>query len=312
MSLILNLTLPFFALVGLGYLASRLQWLPRDGVKSINVFVFNFAVPALIVNALARQDFANLVNGRFLVAWFLAALIIYVLGVVSAVLFFGGGRKEAALVGQASSVGNLGFLALPLLIAAAGNQVAAPVSAALIIDLVILIPFSIAILESANGKSGSFVGALLAALKGAVVNPFFLAIFVGVALSATGVGLPGPTDRFISFLAGAAGPAALFSLGASLAGRSAASDIAPIAIISVLKLLVHPVAAWFVLSAFGVEGIFLTTGIVLAAMPVAGNVFVIAEAYGVMVHRLSAAILISTIFAVITVALALQWTGLTG
>lgn len=310
MSLIFSLTLPFFALVGLGYGASRLGWLPKDGVRSINVFVFNFAVPGLIINALARQDFSQLINIDFLAAWLLAALVVYAIGAVLVLKFLGGDRREAALVGQAASVGNLGFLALPLMVAAIGEKAAAPVAAALIIDLVIIIPISIAILESANSSGKSFGSSFAKAAKGAVANPFFLAIAAGMALSATGIGLPGPADRFFSFLAGAAGPAALFSLGASLAGRSVAGDAAPIAIMNVLKLLIHPLVAWFILNLFEVEGLFFSLGIVLAAMPIAGNVFVIAEAYGVMVRRLAAAILISTILAVVTVALAIQWVGL--
>ncbi len=310
MSLILNLTLPFFALVGFGYFAARANWLPKDGVQAINVFVFNFAMPALIINALARQEFGQLINPAFLGGWLVCALIVYALGALISTLWFKGDRAEAALFGQAASIGNLGFLALPLLLAVVGNEVAAPVSAALIVDLVLIIPLSIALLESVRTNAGGIFASLATSLKGAIANPFFIAIASGVALSASGIGLPGPTDRFASFLAGAAGPTALFSLGASLAGRASNGDTAPIAVMTLLKLVAHPVLAWFVLSAFGVSGTFLTVGVVLAAMPIAGNVYVIAAAYGTMVRRLSAAILFSTIVAVVSVALALQWMGL--
>lgn len=310
LTLIFTLTLPFFALVGLGYMANRLNWLPAGGVRAINVFVFNFAVPALIISALARQNFDVLINPGYLAAWAVAALIIYVLGAVIALTLFHGNRQEAALFGQAASVGNLGFLALPLLIVAVGEEAAPAVAAALIIDLVLIIPFSIAVLESFNNGGKSAAEAFYRALRGAVANPFFLAIVLGVFLSATGIGLPGPSERFFTFLAGAAGPTALFSLGASLAGRSVAGDSGPIVAMNVLKLIAHPIVAWLAFGLFAVDGLSYKVGIVLAAMPIAGNVFVIAEAYGVMVRRLSAAILISTILAMVTVALALQWVGL--
>ncbi len=310
MSAILNLTLPFFALVGLGYFAAWRHWLPENGVRSINVFAFNFAMPALVINALARQDAEALFNGPFLVGWLLAALALFGLGAIVAKVLFGASRAEMALFGQASAIGNLGFLALPLLIAAVGSEVAAPVSAALIIDLVIIIPLSIAILESAKGEGGSAAKAVGNALKGAVKNPFFIAIAIGVFLAVSGIGLPGATSTFIAFLAGAAGPAALFTLGASLAGRPTGSDWATIGAMSVFKLLVHPIVVAVSLTLMGVDGLFLAVGIVLSAMPIAGNVFVIAEAYGTMVRRLATAILISTIIAVVTVAAALEWVGL--
>ena len=51
----------------------------------------------------------------------------------------------------------------------------------------------------------------------------------------------------------------------------------------------------------------------IAAMPVAGNVFVIAERYGVLVRDMSAAVLVSTIICVVTVSIVLAWAlGLTG
>ena len=307
---LLSLTLPFFILVGLGYASRRLGWLPKDGVRSINVFVFYFAVPALTINALAKQQFQTLVDLPYLAGWALAGILLYAIGAAIAWKFFDGQPQEMALFGQAASVGNLGFLALPLLIVVVGEEVAAPIAAALVVDLVLIIPLSIAIIESANSTGKGFVEAFAASCRGAILNPFFLAITTGVTISALGLELALPIERFISFLAGAAGPAALFSLGASLAGRSIAGDAAAIAWLNLLKLLVHPILAFFILTWFGVEGLFLQIGVVIAAMPIAGNVFVIAQNYGLMVRRLSAAILISTVAAVVTVALTLQFMGL--
>lgn len=305
---ILLITLPFFAVIGLGCLARSMGWMNDAAVRPINTFVFNFAMPALVINALAPLPFADLLDARFLSAWLAGNLALYLVGFFAAVWLFRGTIREAAMFGQASSIGNLGFLALPLLLSVVGEAAAVPFANAFIVDLVIIIPITIGVLESSGG--GSFLIAIGRSLRGAVVNPFFLAIFAALLLSATGIGLPGPSKRFAEFLAGAAGPAALFSLGVSLAGRRIAGDIAPIALMTTLKLAVHPLLAWGLMSAFNVNQQFMLVGIVLASMPVAGNLFVIAEQYGVLVQRLSAAILISTMLAIVTVSIVLDWTGL--
>jgi predicted permease len=214
------------------------------------------------------------------------------------------------MFGQASCIGNLGFLALPLLLSIVGKVAAVPFANALIVDMVIFIPVSISLLEASGG--GSFFQALKRSLRGAVINPFFLAIFAAIILSATGIGLPGLSKSFAEFLAGAAGPAALFSLGVSLASRRIAGGMAPIAVLTFLKLAVHPLVVWGIMSLFGINQQLMLIAIALAAMPVAGNLFVIAEQYGAMVQRLSAAILVSTALAIVTVAMVLSWTGLGG
>ncbi len=72
-----------------------------------------------------------------------------------------------------------------------------------------------------------------------------------------------------------------------------------------MKLVIHPAIVGLMLFLLGLPASIVTIGTVIAAMPVAQNVYVLAEHYGVMVRRSSAAILLSTIIAVFTVTLLL-------
>ncbi|MEM7288901.1 MAG: AEC family transporter [Pseudomonadota bacterium] len=300
MSIIFYLTLPFFALVGLGFLAAWLKMFEANAVASLNTFVFNFAMPALVITALAPQDFSALVEPAMLFGWLAAAALIYGLAMIVSKFAFGSDIREMALMGQAASVSNVGFLAIPLIASAFGPEAIRIPAALLVVDLLVIIPFSLVLIEAAGG--GTPQQAIFRSLKGAVVNPFCIAISIGVIFSATGVGLPGPTERFAEFLAGAAGPTALFALGLSLSGRQIADERIPVVFICVLKLIAHPLLAYGICLSLGVSGLSLALVVVVAAMPVAGNVFVIAEHYGVMVKRGSTAVLVSTILATLTVA----------
>ncbi|MCB1477720.1 MAG: AEC family transporter [Rhodobiaceae bacterium] len=303
---VLLITLPFFAVCGLGYLAARSGMLGQDAVSSLNIFAFYFAMPALIGGALARQDIVRIVDARLFAAWLVTGLVIFALGYI-AIRFARAGATaaERAISGQASCVGNIGFLGLPLGIAAFGDGVLGPMVVALLIDLVVLIPLSLGLLESA--KSGGGASGALRAFKGVVINPFILAIFCGVTLSLTGIGLPAWLERFTGFLGGAASPAALFALGASLAARQAASAMSASALLSAIKLFAHPALLMAACWLAGVPTGAAAIAVFIAAMPVAGNVFVIAERYGALVRPISTAVLISTVISVVTVSAVLAW-----
>lgn len=304
----LLVTLPFFLVVGLGYAAGRWRLFDDTGVGVLNRFVFYFAMPALVIRVIGQQELDRILDPTFLIVWASAGLIMFGLGVLLTVLVFRGGLGECAVVGQAISIGNLGFLALPLMLAVFGNQAAGPVATAILIDLIILIPLSIALLEiSGSGKQNvRWQETAKNTAKGVVFNPFVLAILAGFLLSASGIPLVGPVDRFFEFFGAAAGPTALFALGISLADRRVEGDRLAIVIMSLAKLIIHPLLVFSLFSAFGVTGIERTMATVVAAMPIAGNVFVIARGYGVLVRRASASILVSTVFATITVAVALK------
>ena len=306
MLLTLSLTGPFFAVVALGFFAARKGWMPDGAVRSLNVFVFYFAMPALIIRALGRQDIAAALNGPAVLVWALAGLCAFGLAMAIMRLAFAAPLPEMALAGQAASVGNIGFLALPLMLAAFGDAAAPPIAVALTIDLVVLIPLSIGLLEWSAGKSGGTAKMLTSVARGVVANPFMLAIAAGGALSLSGLTLPGPSDRFFVFLGSAAGATALFSLGVSLAARRVGGDGRAIALLVALKLVAHPLLVFALARVFGLDPLQTGLLMVIAAMPIAGNVFVIAERYGVLVQRLSTAILVSTALGVITVSLAVM------
>jgi hypothetical protein len=69
-----------------------------------------------------------------------------------------------------------------------------------------------------------------------------------------------------------------------------------------IKLVLHPIAAWIIVSAIGDFGREWTlTAVLMAALPPALNVFVIANQYNVYVERASSAILAGTTLSVFTV-----------
>ena len=114
-------------------------------------------------------------------------------------------------------------------------------------------------------------------------NPLFVASLVGVTLSLTGISLPTAIHAPLELIAGMAIPAMLLAYGVSLrlgpppVSGGSRSEILTIA---ALKLVAQPVAAYLVARfAFGLDGTSLYAVTVLAALPTAQNVFVLATRY---------------------------------
>ena len=80
--------------------------------------------------------------------------------------------------------------------------------------------------------------------------------------------------------------------------------------LSFSKLVLHPsFVAFSALMLFHVSAYPAAVMIAAASLPVAGNVYILAQHYGVAPQRVSASILISTAAAVVTVSLVIGWVG---
>jgi len=170
-------------------------------------------------------------------------------------------------------------------------------------DLIVFGSLIVILITGSRGEGG----ALASALGGLIRNPMIVSICLGLAWSGTGWAIPGPVDEFLGILGAAATPGALFAIGASLAFKSA-ERLSVAGWISFAKLVLHPVAvAVAALLIFPVDRFAAGVMISAAALPVAGNVYILAQHYGVAPQRVSASILLSTIASVVTVSLVIAW-----
>ncbi|HLL98181.1 MAG TPA: AEC family transporter, partial [Rubrobacteraceae bacterium] len=205
--------------------------------------------------------------------------------------------------GAAAVLGNTGYMGLPLVAAAFGDRAAIPLAIGLTLEATVLIPLTIILIEASKGLGSGLPRLLVSVADAMARNPLIVAIFAGALFSATGLGLPTPVQNFTDLLGGAAGPCALFALGATLAGQRLSSGIAEVSYITTFKLLIHPAAMWFATTQlFDVDPLWAKVAILGASLPVAANVFIVARQYDTYVERTSSAILVSTIVSVVTVS----------
>lgn len=302
---ILLKTLPFFAVIGLGYWAGRARFFTPEATAYLTKFVFYFALSAMLFRFAANLSLAEIFDLRFVVAYLSACIVVYAFAM--AVAFWRGvSVEEAAVEAQCAIIGNTGFLGVPMLVVLLGQQAAGPVLMVLAIDLVVF--SSVITLIITARREGQLSPRLFGILgMGLLKNPMIVSMVLGLGWSSTSLAVPAPVNDFLSLLGAAATPAALFAIGASLATKSA-ERLAVAAWLSFAKLVLHPAAvAVSALLVFHVDRQAAGVMIAAAALPVAGNIYILAQHYGVAPQRVSTAILISTAFSILTVTAVIAW-----
>ena len=156
------------------------------------------------------------------------------------------------------------------------------------------------IVGSRDGRMS--LGVLNAVGLGLIKNPMIMAMVVGLIWSSTDKAFPVPFAEFFDILGAAATPGALFVIGASLAANSV-ERFRVAGWLAFCKVILHPAAvAATSLFIFPVAPYSAAVMIAAAALPVAGNIFILATHYGVAPMRVSASIFLSTVTSVITIS----------
>lgn len=297
-------TLPFFMLIGVGYAAAASGFFSAAASAALTRFVFYFALSAMLFRFSANLSFGEVYDGRFMFVYFCATALVYLVATAIAHL-----RSlpiaEAAVEAQCAVIGNIGFLGIPMLALIMGEAAVGYIMMMLAVDLLVFGTLIVVLITGSRGN-GSVVKALPTVGKGIVANPMLVSIFLGFTWSAIGWPIPVPVNEFLGYLGAAATPGALFAIGASLADRSA-ERLVTASWLSFSKLVLHPAAIVVAVLIWPVEPYAAAVMIASAALPTAGNIFIIASHYGVAPQRVSATILISTVGSVVTVSMVLAW-----
>ncbi|MEM8822340.1 MAG: AEC family transporter [Pseudomonadota bacterium] len=294
-------TVPFFALIALGYFAGRTRFFTPEATAYLTKFVFYFALSAMLFNFAANLTLGDIFDPGFILAYLWGCGIVYLIATAVG-LFRGLSVAEAAVEAQVGTIGNVGFLGIPMFILLLGPESAGPMLMVLATDLIVFSSL-IVILITGSREGRISLATLRTVALGLIKNPMIVSISAGLIWSATGRELWVPVNEFLTILGAAATPGALFAIGASLAGKTT-ERLSVASWLTFCKLILHPAAvALSALVLFPVADPFAATVMIsAAALPVAGNVYILAQHYGVAPQRVSAAILVSTAISIVTVS----------
>ncbi|MEO8508159.1 MAG: AEC family transporter [Betaproteobacteria bacterium] len=305
---ILLVTLPFFALVLCGYIATRREFLPQVAIPGLNTFVLYFALPCMLFRFGATTPIAKSLSAG-IVGVYLFCAVIMVSFTVAVTLSQRVDWNDAAFGALVGAFPNTGYMGVPLLVALLGPAAAGPAIVTILIDLLFTSSLCIALSRLGGADSHGAAVAARNAVKGVLSNPMPWSIVLGVAVFVAGVTLPAPVMQTIGLLADSASPVALFTIGAVLArSQMVTTDSTPLieyVPVALKKLVLHPLLVLVMghsAISLGVplDPFALTVIVLVAALPSASNVAMLAERFDADSGRIARIILVSTALAFVT------------
>lgn len=297
---VINLALPFFGLIFLGLFCGKLKQIPDTGLAWMNFFLIYVSLPCLFYRVLATTPLAQLNNPRFVVATTLSTAAMFALAyAVGFVLRRNMG--EATIAALSGAYGNIGYMGPGLALATLGPAANVPVALIFCFDTLTLFTLVPLLMTLAEPRQEGIVATAREIIQRIVLHPFIIATVLGVASAAIQFQPPVALDRLMQFLQNAAAPCALFVLGVTVALRPVQRIPWEVPVTIGLKLVLHPIVVLTLLSVLGpFDASWVYAAVLMAALPPALNVFIMARQYDTWVAQASGAVLFGTFVSVVT------------
>jgi predicted permease len=268
----------------------------------MNAFIVYVALPALFFTLTSRTPFAELANGSFVAITMAGTASAFALAFAGGLALTRGDLANSAMQGIGGAYSNIGYMGPGLTLAALGPTSAAPTALIFVGDTILLfslLPLLMALAHRERGSAWHTTGLVIWRI---VSHPFNLATVAGILAAALHWQPPVAIGRLLTLLQGAAAPCALFGMGVIVALRPMRGVTPDLPLLLLIKLVVHPLIVWLLLSLVGgFDRVWVFTAVLMAALPPALNVFIMASSYQTYVERSSNLILAGTLLSVITV-----------
>lgn len=315
MQQIVDVILPVFGLIAIGYLTARTRLLSDAVGDALGDFVFTIAVPLLIFRTLATADFSAASPWPLWIAYFTGVGVNWLLAIAVIRLGFGRDARAGIIGAVSSSFSNMVLVGTPLVMTAFGEAGLVPVFLVVSVQLPVVMVVTTLLIERAERRDMAAAGApvletarpralALKLARNILINPLVIAIMFGTTWNATGIAIPGPMKSLVDGLAATAIPCALFSLGMGLKRYGIAGNIVPATVLTALKLVVMPLVVWAIVSRFpGVPPLWVKVLTIGAATPTGVNAYLFAVRFRTGHGLASNTITLTTAFAVLTMTL---------
>jgi len=306
MDKVFGVALPLFALILCGYLARKKNLLNEISTSGLVNVVYYFLLPAFLFMKTLSSTLHHGVDWQLLGSFYGAGALVFAIAVVTGRLIYRHQGTTLLIRGLAATFSNTGYMGVPLLILAFGQVAIAPAVTIVVFDSFFVLTGGSILMEIARGQGVHWTQALGSVLRGIPRNPLIMSVPVALAFLLLGISLPSPLKVFADLLSNAAIAAALIALGATLAVPAEGARRSDVWEVIVLKLLVHPVAVYVLARyLFDLGPADLKVAVIMASLPVAVNIYILASRYGAYARESSRIMFLSTAASVFVTSVAL-------
>jgi predicted permease len=298
---VLNLALPYFGLIFIGFACGKLKSLPESGLAWMNFFLLYISLPALFFRILAKTPFEELNNLPFILATTLGTIFAFTISLLGTRLIARLPWRDSSMAALGGGYGNIGYMGPGLALAMFGSQANVPVALVFCFDTIFLFSVTPLLMVVTDGGKRPLLPTVGLIIKHILLHPLIVASYCGALVAAFHIEPPVAIDTMLLFLQSAAAPVALFVLGVTVALRPFTRVPWEVPGLIMVKLVLHPLILFGLLLALGpFPPEWAATALLLGSLPPALNVFVLARQYDTWVEASSAAVLFGTLASVVT------------
>ena len=292
---------PVFVVVGLGWLCAWRGMIDAAGFRGLNSYVFVVAIPALLFSS---GTAGHVGGGPAGVAFFAAAFMVY-FAVLLGGRALGLGLRRSGPMALDATFGNTVMMGIPLIFAGFGQAGLSILLVIIALHSLLLLTTATVVAELAQNARAKPLALLGASVWGVLRNPIVVSVVAAQLWTLFGLPVPEVLRRCLDLLGAAGPPTALFCLGASLLGFNLAAAWRQMAATVVLKLLVLPLLVFGLCRLMGLSGLETAVATTIAALPTGANAFLLSSRYGTGSAESGAAVLVSSVLSVVTLAVVL-------
>ena len=300
---ILNIVLPVFSVIALGYLLRRLGLIDSGFLLQTNRLVYYICLPLLLFYKIGSADFFANFNGT-LVLGSAAGIAVGFLASYGWAALRGYPPATRGAFSQGSFRGNLAYMGLAIVLNAYGED--GLTRAGILMGFLVPVLNFFAILALLLPQRGSEPGRGAAFwARQVLLNPLIIASFIGIAWSFLKLPMPTVLSRSLGIATGMTLPLALIAIGGSFSLEKLRGDLVLAGFATSIKLLWLPLATALLLVLLGVQGRDLAIGVLMAGTPAATATYIMAHQLKGDAELAGSIVMLSTLLSALTYTIAL-------
>lgn len=301
---------PLFALIGLGFLCTKLNLLTDSVGTGLSKYAFVIALPMLLFNVMSNITHLPPPNWFIAIAFFGSCFIVFVIGRVIGDRFLKLNGEGQTIFGMAGVFSNNVQLGIPIAISLLGQEALPSIAVIFSLNGFLMWTLATIAIEISRNKSPSIRKTIIKGTWSTLKNPIVVGILAGTLWGFTGLTLSTPVQTAADLLGNSASTVALFAVGIGLAKYKISSNLGFSLWITLLKLGVQPLIVLVLCQIIGLGPLETKATCLMACLPVGVNVYIMSQEFNVLQGATANALLITTTLACLTVPLTLAVFGL--
>ncbi|MBO4462814.1 MAG: AEC family transporter [Prevotella sp.] len=295
----IEVMMTLFAIVIVGYVAGRLGYLGGEFDKKLSSLVINFTCPALI---LASAMTGELPDRRLILPLLGISALTYILLTGVAFLlprFLTKKKDDQGIVGFALMFGNVGFMGYPVVASIFGQQAVFYAAVLNVVNTFAVFTIGTILILGDLGDGKHFQ-------KKVLYSTPMLSAYLAMLIVALGIdNIPNIISQPLTMIGNITVPAALLIIGSSMSQLSARTMLGNMTVYTttVFRLLLIPIALYFLCSALGFDPYVVNINTMVVAMPVATYGTILCLKYNRDTTLITEVTLITTLLSMLTIPL---------